>query len=331
MDPRSAVKLDFDRIDPELRPVIDALPPALAQIDRDNIVAVREAMSEAPIAAPETPVEIEAHSVGTSDGAVAVYHYFHPDKRAAARGTPRPCLLWIHGGGYILGSAQDDRARVIAESLDCSVLSVDYRLAPEDPFPAGPEDCHAALSWAVERSSALGIDPTRIAIGGASAGGGMAAGLALLNRDRGGPAIAFQLLLYPMIDNLHDTPSGQISDHPVWNRQTSFNAWAMYLDGEPGVDASPYAAAARASDLAGLPPAYICVGAEDLFRDEDIEYARRLMAAGVACELCVYPGLFHGADSFLPQAAVSRRLELGFLHALAHRLGLDFEPKSPSA
>ena len=123
-----------------------------------------------------------------------------------------------------------------------------------------------------------------------------------------------------MIDNLHDTPSGRITNNPVWNQQTSFNAWEMYLDGVPGDKASPYAAATRATDLAALPPAYICVGAEDLFRDENIEYARRLMAADVACELSVYPGLFHGADMLAPHAAVSQRLEQGFLHALGQRL-----------
>ena len=151
----------------------------------------------------------------------------------------------------------------------------------------------------------------------------MAAGVALMSRDRGGPALAYQLLLYPMIDNLHDTPSGQFTNHPVWNQRTSFNAWEMYLDGVPGKDASPYAAAARATDLSGLPPAYVCVGAMDLFRDEDIDYARRLIAADVPCELSVYPGLFHGGDSFMPQAAVSQRLERGFLYALAQRLGAE--------
>ena len=238
----------------------------------------------------------------------------------------QPCLLWIHGGGYILGSALDNRATWIAEALDLTVVSVDYRLAPEAPFPAGTEDCWAALNWVVEQADDLQIDLDRLAIGGASAGGGMAAGLALLNRDRGGPKLAMQLLIYPMIDNLHDTPSGQYTNHPVWNRHTSFNAWEMYLDGTPGKDASPYACAARATDLEGLPPAYVCVGAEDLFRDEDIDYARRLIAAGVPCELAVYPGLFHGADGFLPTARISRRLEQGYQAALAQALGLQTRP-----
>ncbi len=309
------MELDYDRLDPELTPILDVIPAALADINRGNIVAVRETMAaQRPEAAP-TSVEIEKHAVPTRDGDVPVLVF----RRESS--APRAGLLWIHGGGYILGSAEDDRARMIADNLECTVVSVEYRLAPEHPFPAGPEDCQAALLWTVEHATQLNIDAKRLAVGGASAGGGMAAGVALMNRDRGGPELAMQLLLYPMIDNLHDTPSGQITNNPVWNQRTSFSAWEMYLDGVPGEKASPYAAAARATELSGLPPAYICVGAEDLFRDENIEYARRLMAAGVACELSVYPGLFHGGDSLAPQAAVSRRLELGFVHALGQRLG----------
>lgn len=314
------MKLDFDRLDPELAVVLPALPEVLADINRGNIVAVRQIMEAQPADAPPTTVEVEERMIASPDGDVRVFVYRRPSASEEAV-APRAGMLWIHGGGYLFGSAEDDRARLIAEKLECNVVSVDYRVAPEHPFPAGPDDCYAALLWMVEHATELNIDPTRIAIGGASAGGGMAAGLALMLRDRGGPQIAFQLLLYPMIDNLHDTPSGQYTNHPVWNQRTSFNSWEMYLDGVPGKDASPYAAAARATDLAGLPPAYICVGAEDLFRDEDIDYARRLMAAGVACELSVYPGLFHGGDSFMPQAAVSQRLEQSFLHALAQRLG----------
>jgi len=212
------------------------------------------------------------------------------------------------------------RARGIAEQLDCAVISVDYRLAPEHPFPAGIEDCHAALLWVVEHAGELGIDTNRIAIGGTSAGGGLSAGLALMNRDRAGPTLAFQMLLSPMIDNMHNTPSGQITNHPVWNRQTSLNAWEMYLDGVPLSKAPAYAAASRAIDLTDLPPAYISVGTEDLFRDENALYAHRLIAAGVACEFSMYAGVFHGADGFMPTAKVSQRLVGGYTSALAHAL-----------
>jgi acetyl esterase len=229
-------------------------------------------------------------------------------------------VLWIHGGGYLIGSPEDERAKIIANHCNCTVFSVDYRLAPEHPFPAGPNDCYATLAWIMNDAEALGIDKSRVAMGGASAGSGMAAGVALMNRDRENFPLRLQLLLYPMIDNLHATDSGKFENHPVWKQSTSFNAWEMYLDGVPGEDASPYAAATRATDLSGLPPAYICVGSEDLFRDENIEYAQRLLAADVPCEFSIFPGLYHGADSFVPNAKVSRRLNQSFLHALEHAL-----------
>jgi acetyl esterase/lipase len=305
------VILDYDKLDPELRPALEQMPPL--DITRENVAQIRAAMAARRLPSA-VEVDSEHASVATQDGAVDVYIY-----RKTSR-PHQPALLWIHGGGYLLGSAQDERARVIAAELDITVVSVDYRLAPEHPFPAGPEDCLAALEWMIREAASLGIDPTRLAIGGASAGGGMSAGVALMNRDRANHPLRLQLLLYPMIDNLHDTESGQYENHPIWNQGTSFRAWEMYLNGTPGLAASPYAAAARATDLAGLPPAYICVGSEDLFRDEDVEYARRLIAAGVPCELTVFPGLYHGGDMFVPGAAVSRRLQRSFLAALADAL-----------
>jgi len=309
--------LDLNRIDPELAMFLPDIPIEITNINRGNVVAFRQSWS-ARKAKPElTSVQIEERTIvtgNTDQPNIRLLIYRKPSSKVQAG------LLWIHGGGYIVGSAQDGRAQDIAEKLDCTVISVDYRLAPEDPFPAGIEDCYAALLWVVENSTDLGIDMTRLAIGGASAGGGMAAGLALLNRDRGGPVLAMQLLLYPMIDNLHNTPSGQIVNHPVWNRQTSLNAWEMYLNGEPGVGASPYAAAIRGVELAGLPPTYICVGTEDLFRDENISYAQRLITAGIPCELAVYPGLIHGAEAFMPNARVNQRLVGGFIRALGDAL-----------
>ena len=309
--------LDYNKIDPELVPALEQLPSL--DITRENVEQVRTALASRP--RPPSAVEVMAttEKVVTPEGEVGVYIY-RKSKRAN-----QPAVLWIHGGGYIIGSADDERARVIAASLDCTVVSVDYRLAPEHPFPAGSNDCYGVLEWMVTQSDLLGIDPMRIAIGGASAGGGMAAGVALMARDRGGPRLRLQLLLYPMIDNLHSTESGQIENHPVWNQGTSFRAWEMYLNGTPGEDASPYAAAARATDLGGLPPAYICVGSEDLFRDEDIDYARRLVAADVPCEFALFPGLYHGGDSFVPTARVSRRLNESFLRALGDALALKGE------
>jgi len=302
------MQLDYDRIDSELKQVLDVLPPL--NVTRENVVSLRESLASRPRPPTQTKVHEEKVAVPTAEGDVDVYIF------RKSESENQPALLWIHGGGYVFGNADEERPRVIAEQLDITVVSVQYRLAPEHPFPAGPNDCYEVLEWMSKNSALLKIDPERIAIAGASAGGGMAAGVAMMARDRGGPDIRMQVLLYPMIDNLHDSESGQFENHPVWNQGTSFQAWDMYLDGRPGLDASPYAAAARAEDLAGLPPTYICVGSEDLFRDEDIEYGRRLVSAGVPCEFTVFPGLYHAGDAFLPQARVSQRLQASFLKAL---------------
>jgi acetyl esterase/lipase len=235
-----------------------------------------------------------------------------------------PAMLWIHGGGYVMGDVeQDDRLmKQIAKRIGCVAASVDYRLAPEHSFPAPVEDCYAALKWLFANVDELGVDPSRIAIGGASGGGGLAAGLALLTRDRGEVKVAFQLLIYPMIDDRNVTPASHaITDPRVWNRESNRVAWKYYLGRDGGgADVSPYAAAARATDLTNLPPAYIPVGALDLFADENIEYAQRLIQAGVPTELHVYPGAFHGFDLFAPSAMVSKQFKADREDALKRAL-----------
>jgi len=304
--------LDYNRIDPELLPALETFPAL--DLNRGNIAKMRDLLNAAPRPTSSVDVLSDKKTIDTEDGNVDVYIYRKNDQ------PNQPAVLWIHGGGYLIGSPEDERAKIIADHCNCTVFSVDYRLAPEHPFPAGPNDCYATLAWIMNDAEALGIDKNRVAMGGASAGSGMAAGVALMNRDRDNFPLRLQLLLYPMIDNLHATDSGKFENHPVWKQSTSFNAWEMYLDGVPGEDASPYAAATRATDLSGLPPAYICVGSEDLFRDENIEYAQRLLRADVPCEFSIFPGLYHGADSFVPNAKVSRRLNQSFLHALEHAL-----------
>ena len=232
--------------------------------------------------------------------------------RPADHGGPLPCLVWAHGGGYVLGNiARTDLAmQRIVLAVDCAVVSVEYRLAPEHPFPAPLEDCYAALTWTIAHAATLGIDPHRVAVGGASAGGGLAAGLALLARDRREVAIACQFLVYPMLDDRTVIASSRaVTDPRVWNLAANRNGWRAYLGAEPGgADVSPYAAAARAEDLRNLPPAYISVGTQDLFVDEDIAFAQQLIAADVPVELHVYPGAFHGAEVLVPSAALSRRM-----------------------
>jgi acetyl esterase/lipase len=219
-----------------------------------------------------------------------------------------PGIYYIHGGGMILGdvAGEDVAASTLCEQVGAVVVSVEYRLAPEHPHPAPVEDCYAGLRWMAGNTDDLGVDADRIAVYGASAGGGLTLGTALLARDRGGPAIRFMMPIYPMIDDRNETASSQeITDIGIWDRAGNIEAWAWYLGGKP---ADEYAAPARAVDVSGLPPAFIDVGTVDLFRDEDIAFAQRLMAAGVPCELHIHPGSYHAAETFAPDAALSRRI-----------------------
>jgi len=211
-----------------------------------------------------------------------------------------PALLWIHGGGYVLGRAHldDTICRRFAERLGVLVASADYRRAPEHPFPEPLEDCYSALSWLVDHPE---VDPARVAIGGGSAGGGLAAALALLARDRGAIAPVRQVLLYPMLDDRTGTARDH-DHHRLWNARSTRVGWAAYLgDADPDV-----AVPARRRDLAGVAPAWIGVGTNDLFHDEDLAYAERLRQAGVPCEVEIIPGAFHLFDLVAPSAPVSR-------------------------
>jgi acetyl esterase/lipase len=218
-----------------------------------------------------------------------------------ADGTqPGPALLWIHGGGYVIGSAQQDdvMCRRFARDVGVTVAAVDYRLAPEHPYPAPLEDCYAALTWLAALPA---VDPARIAIGGASAGGGLAAALALLARDRGEITPALQLLAYPMLDD-RSASRPESPNYRLWSPESNRFGWAAYLgNADPNV-----AVPARHEDLSGVPRAWIGVGTHDLFHDENLAYAKRLTAAGVPCDVEVVPGAFHGFDQVVPKAGVSQ-------------------------
>lgn len=267
--------------------------------------AARRAASVAPL--PES-VTVEDRVAPGQDGQPDVPVRLYRPRNAR---TPMPAFYWIHGGGMVGGAvdASDAYCAWIAEELGVLVGSVEYRLAPEHPYPAPLDDCHAGLRWFVEHADELGIDRGRVALGGASAGAGLAAGLALRVRDEGEIALCYQHLVYPMLDDRNDTLSSHaILDGRVWNRAANLVGWSAYLAGRAGSpNVEAYAAPARATDLAGLPPAYVCVGTLDLFLDEDITYARRLLDAGVPTELHVYPGAFHGSTGTVPNAALSRR------------------------
>lgn len=296
-------------VDPELLAALDAMPSrAISAENLGQVRAERAAMLAAAPPSPITDVDVREQLIPGPAGA--------PDVRALVYIPPAPSedragFLHIHGGGYILGSPEmsDARNRQLARDLGCVVVSVDYRLAPETAFPGAVEDCYAALRWLHDEADALRVDRGRIAIGGESAGGGLTAALALLARDRGEVPLIFQLLIYPMIDDRTASiaePSPMVAEFG-WSRESNRFGWASLLGAEPGrADTPPYAAAARADDLAGLPPAYIAVGTLDLFLEENIEYARRLLRAGVPAELRVYPGAYHGFQGVAPKARISR-------------------------
>lgn len=217
-------------------------------------------------------------------------------------------LVYFHGGGYLLGDVytEEDRCLELCAPGGITIVSLAYRLAPDAPHPAPSEDGYAGLCWVAENASELGIDAARLAVGGSSAGGGLAAAVSLMARDRGEPPLAFQLLVYPMLDDRLETPSMNAAsdDHPLFTRAAAADAWGYFLDGHP---ADSYAAPARASDLTGLPPAYVSVAEHDPLRDEGIDYAQRLIQAGVPTELHLYPGTFHGFDIVGSRTDIGRR------------------------
>jgi acetyl esterase/lipase len=304
-------------VDPELLTLLDLWPKA--HLSHDILAELR---SPDRLPAPElSPAALTAtvqrRTTPGPDGAPEVDVVIYAPEGAG----PFPCIFHIHGGGYVIGAVggQEAQHRDMAATLGCVIVTVDYRLAPETPFPGAIEDCYAALRWTFDHAAELRVDPARIGIMGESAGGGLAAALALLARDRGGPRIAFQQLIYPMIDDrtcVHADPHPHAGEF-IWTPHNNRFGWTALLGREPGGDdVSPYAAAARAEDLSGLPPTFISSGALDLFVEEDVEYARRLLRAGVPTELHVYPGGFHGFD-FDPAARIAANARRDSLDALS--------------
>jgi triacylglycerol lipase len=307
-------------VDPEAGFVLDAFQPF--EFSVDILPLIRERMDTPVPGAPDpaelfpgvTRTEVSIPGLdGDPDVAILLYE---PDARA----TPAPALVHIHGGGYIIGSAAGDdmTARRIAAATGAVVASVDYRLAPETAAPGSVHDCYAALRWVHENAAALGVDTARVAISGISAGGGLAACLAILARDRGEYPVSFQLLVYPMLD---DRTGSTVDPGPyvgefIWTPASNRFGWASLLGHEPGgAGVSPYASAARVESVAGLPPTFISVGSLDLFAEENLDYASRLLRAGIPTEVHVYPGGYHGFN-MAPTARITEAFFRDLLAAL---------------
>lgn len=309
--PRSRILDTRHLVDPDLRPWLDVWPTVT--LDAGNLARQRTRTLPLPPIDPVGNTLLQRRVPGLDGAPDVPVRVYLPDDAP----RPLPALVHMHGGGYVRGAAQDLEAvhRPLVKALGCALVSIDYRLAPETPFPGAIDDCYAALAWTFRHADALGLDPARIGVMGESAGGGLAAALALLARDRGEYPLAFQYLMYPMLDDRTcvRAPHPQAGEF-VWHAANNRFGWTSLLGHAPGGDGvSPYAAAARAERLDRLPPAFIAVGTLDLFVDENLDYAQRLIRAGVPTELHVFPGGVHGFD-IVPDARLS---------AVARRIGHD--------
>ncbi|MFC4463183.1 alpha/beta hydrolase [Streptomyces xiangluensis] len=294
-------------LDPELRELLADMP-LMSQLSPEVLRQLRRL--------PSTPFEsVLAHrrvdrreiTVPAKDGAPIPLSVFSPAN--TDRTTAAPCIYWMHGGGMVMGDrfSQIDIPLEWLDEFGAVVVSVDYRLAPEATGTALVDDCYQGLLWIAEHSEELGIDPARIVVAGASAGGGLAAGVTLLARDLGTPTIAAQMLICPMLDHRNTSASSrQYSGGPgVWTREMNEFAWRAVLGDLTDGEVSEYVSPALAEDLSGLPTTYIDTGSAEVFRDEDTDYATRIWAAGGQAELHVWAGGFHGFDALYPQANIS--------------------------
>jgi acetyl esterase len=314
-------------VDYTLDPELAAMAAGIPEIDPADVAGAREMLNQLALAVPpyepQVPLSVQDVTVPGSGADVPVRVYA-PTQRPA----PLPGLLYLHSGGYVMGGGwalTDSPAKMIAERAGIVVVAVDYRLAPEHPYPAAPEDCYAVLEWVAAHGREHGIDPDRLAVLGESAGGGLAAVLTLLSRDRQGPRLVAQFLDAPMIDDSFGTPSMQaMTDAPAWNSLGMQSGWRHYLKnaGGPGGPEVPlHAAPARAGvkDLAGLPPAFVTAYEFDPLRDETLDYARLLIQAGVPAEVHHYPGAFHLAH-VIPGTAIGTRMIADRIDAIQRML-----------
>ncbi len=298
-------------IDPESKIGLDALLTAVPGgfnsirdvVERRNFTNALFASMQSPEVNPN--IRITDYKIPGIKSAPDIPLRVYTPKTA---GQKNPGIYYIHGGGMIIGSIQGEESNAIALALKLNavVVSVGYRLAPENPYPAAVEDCYTGLKWMAENYDKLGVDLDRIAVYGGSAGGGLTIATTMMARDKNFPKVCFQMPLYPMIDDRNTTVSSHlIKNIGIWDRETNIEAWNWYLGGK---EADQYAAPARAKYLQHLPPTFIDVGENDLFRDEDLEFAQRLIEAGVRTEFHLYPGAFHASEIISPEASLSKKI-----------------------
>jgi len=310
-------------VNPELRQAASKLPkiPPDFTFTDAMLPMLRKQMPEGAYA-PPSDIQVVQRKIRGLKAAPDVLIYIVNAKP----GTPRPAILYTHGGGLILGTAYPDRHLLdIARQIDCVIVSVDYRLAPETRWQGSTEDDYAGLKWLHDNADALGADRSRIAVMGESSGGTHAALLALSARDRGEVPLVLQVLIYPMLDDRTGSSRQVAAPMGVFNWTAGMNryGWRSFLGQEPGTaDVPVQAVPARATNLAGLPPAFMGVGTIDLFFEEDVEYARRLVEAGVPTELDVVPGAFHGFDGAAPEASIVKEFRAAELNALRRAFGI---------
>ena len=308
-------------IDPELLPHIEQFP--MLVLTGENLKQTRRQLNQMSLEAAagiegfdHVTVTDELIAGPSRDQTLRLRLYSLHDST-----SPRPCLLWIHGGGYILGCPEMDELLLCrtAEEVGCLVVTVDYRLAPEHPYPAALDDCDAALGWILENAGELSVEQRSLALAGASAGGGLAAALALRAKCQRPGAVTFQCLIYPMLDhrNVAAAP-GVGGGYRLWDLDNNRFAWDAYLHpNDPSQRPSPFASPATARQLDGLPPTYLCIGDQDLFYVESIDYVRRLRDGKVPVDLDIVPGAPHGFDMF-PVRLAAEALERRFRALARH-------------
>lgn len=313
-------------VNPEFLPVLETMPSfdglslsSLPEVRETFLTSIR-VMDNKPLPDVESQEEYVPGLNNAPDVRILTY-----SPRKCPPGAP--AMVYIHGGGLVAGHPEvdDPKCQKLASQMGFKIFSVDYRLAPEVKYPGAIEDCYAVLKWVHENADKLGIDRAKVVVAGESAGGGLSAALSLMARDKKEYKLAYQLLIYPMLDDRTATTADPAADFGefVWTRSANKFAWQAYLGNDAGGANTPaYASAARAKDLTGLPPTFIGVGSMDLFLCEDLDYAKRLMAAGVPTEVMVVPGAYHVFDMYVPEAELSRRFAEAYCAGLKRVLAL---------